>query len=635
MGILRHKFRTLLWKHRTAAQLAKFSGGLLEPPPEFDYQFYSETVNTKFDSQKAAWFHYLTVGRELGGRPSKEFEPDFYLARYQDVKAADVVDPFVHFIRHGRDEDRLPAAPPLSKFNIYGDGRVSTEADIRLVGKLAEKPQLFKEIVGLYPDEYFQVTDAQAQGPISPLPGFSALEYCWRNPDIERAEVNPISHWFNQSFEEMRESTGGDDAVTLILAPKPTPLEETRLVWRTSAEPMVLSINLREKISKLCSNKVVQIHISNDSPFKNIGGTQRYLVEQFQSKVPGSVFLTIYPSMPSVIWESEDSPVVIEANGIDLGMALTSQLPEIFDEFQALQATFSIHGLNGHNVAGILEFYKVLKIDHSRFVLHDASTLCPNHTLTWQGLTYCGAPPMASTQCSTCTFASARRRQIEAVERLLPELQDLNFEFVGPSQFIAELASSRLGVSVSVIPHGNFEVQGTRFSPVRSIPKLRIAFAGFPSVAKGWADFVDLATSSAHDRRIEFFHFGNSTSTYDWSTNIQWVKYRDGIGLSLQEQFIKHQIHILLVAPIGSETYSYVAESAIAAGVSILTFNHESAVAEIADRHSVLLPFLSRAELKGLARKNRLFEWLLDSIPECADVGHFVPNSNPQKEVEP
>ena len=53
--------------------------------------------------------HYAVVGERLGWRPSRQFDPIFYLERYPDVFAAGL-SPLVHFEQSGRNEARQPVS---------------------------------------------------------------------------------------------------------------------------------------------------------------------------------------------------------------------------------------------------------------------------------------------------------------------------------------------------------------------------------------------------------------------------------------------------------------------------------------------------------------------------------------------
>jgi hypothetical protein len=65
-----------------------------------------------------AFDHYMTVGRSARWAPGPDFDPAWYLQRYNDV-AASGLDPLIHYIRFGRREGRLPKPPGKSLFDDF------------------------------------------------------------------------------------------------------------------------------------------------------------------------------------------------------------------------------------------------------------------------------------------------------------------------------------------------------------------------------------------------------------------------------------------------------------------------------------------------------------------------------------
>jgi hypothetical protein len=51
--------------------------------------------------------HYLSVGWKEGKNPSPFFDTEFYLENNPDVKNNDI-NPFCHYARWGKKEDRKP-----------------------------------------------------------------------------------------------------------------------------------------------------------------------------------------------------------------------------------------------------------------------------------------------------------------------------------------------------------------------------------------------------------------------------------------------------------------------------------------------------------------------------------------------
>ena len=80
--------------------------------PDFDAEFYSRRLPENIDPA----LHYAVVGEILGWAPSETFDPQFYLARYPDIKPSKV-SPLLHFQQHGKIEGRR-GAPSARRLNF-------------------------------------------------------------------------------------------------------------------------------------------------------------------------------------------------------------------------------------------------------------------------------------------------------------------------------------------------------------------------------------------------------------------------------------------------------------------------------------------------------------------------------------
>jgi hypothetical protein len=72
----------------------------------FDAEWYSRRNRV---NRRSAIRHFLAVGAQGGADPSPLFSTKSYLSRYPDVVAAKT-NPLVHYLFHGVEERRLPAA---------------------------------------------------------------------------------------------------------------------------------------------------------------------------------------------------------------------------------------------------------------------------------------------------------------------------------------------------------------------------------------------------------------------------------------------------------------------------------------------------------------------------------------------
>lgn len=80
----------------------------------FDEEFYNKTYSDQFNKEDALT-HYLVKGYKKGNLPSLNFDPDFYLTVYPDVKYA-CVNPLFHYIVYGKNENKkIQKAEPIRR----------------------------------------------------------------------------------------------------------------------------------------------------------------------------------------------------------------------------------------------------------------------------------------------------------------------------------------------------------------------------------------------------------------------------------------------------------------------------------------------------------------------------------------
>jgi GT2 family glycosyltransferase/SAM-dependent methyltransferase/glycosyltransferase involved in cell wall biosynthesis len=115
--------------------------------------------------------HYLSAGRAQRLSPHALFDPTYYLATYRDV-AESGVDPLEHFLMCGAAELRNPH-PLVWMERLAKQPGFAAGSRTVLVDYLSN-PRLFAA---------------------SPHPLFDAAAYLQENPDVGRAEVNPLLHY--------------------------------------------------------------------------------------------------------------------------------------------------------------------------------------------------------------------------------------------------------------------------------------------------------------------------------------------------------------------------------------------------------------------------------------------------------
>lgn len=83
----------------------------------FDADFYKNQINIgNYDPIK----HYIKIGWRQGLNPCKDFDTNFYINTYNDVKKSNL-NPLVHFIKIGSKEGRKPNKTSITNYDIQSN----------------------------------------------------------------------------------------------------------------------------------------------------------------------------------------------------------------------------------------------------------------------------------------------------------------------------------------------------------------------------------------------------------------------------------------------------------------------------------------------------------------------------------
>ncbi|SIQ48857.1 hypothetical protein SAMN05880590_104320 [Rhizobium sp. RU35A] len=164
----------------------------------FDETWYRSTYGVPTGDD--ALLHYLSTGWRLGHNPSPRFDQNFYLETYRDV--ADAGDnPVLHYIRHGRIENRMPAAPAAS----VDAASIAGDLDAVRASGLFD-PDWYTERYGdsIVGDPLvFYIASGWTKGH-QPGPSFNGSFYLETYPDVAEAGFNPLVHYVSHGMSEGR-----------------------------------------------------------------------------------------------------------------------------------------------------------------------------------------------------------------------------------------------------------------------------------------------------------------------------------------------------------------------------------------------------------------------------------------------
>lgn len=168
----------------------------------FDCEYYCKKYD--LDEDVDPIFHYILIGVFKGYNPSPDFDTNYYLNQYIDVKK-NKINPFVHYIKYGRNEGRIP--------------RFLTDSEIEELGITSLHMANNYLIIlhsGLFDEEYYSNTYSfKDMDPIvhylkvgfarfyNPAPFFDTVYYLENHPEIKESNINPFVHFIKFGFGDI------------------------------------------------------------------------------------------------------------------------------------------------------------------------------------------------------------------------------------------------------------------------------------------------------------------------------------------------------------------------------------------------------------------------------------------------
>lgn len=440
----------------------------------------------------------------------------------------------------------------------------------------------------------------------NPSPAFDTLYYAAANPDVTGAGINPFWHYVVAGMAEGRRARPHDGRRRAIL--RSLPLVPTR---REAAVPNAVTRLHRERLAEAlaarsCIRPGAQRHgrrgvvlsVSHDCYIRSFGGTQIVISdEQERFNAQDYIYIHISPSLPVLSIDPEGPGadlLEVVVDGVHVGTSnhddLAWALAKCFDG-RALDRLFTVHCALGHRVDGLVALQRAVKSSRNWFWVHDFSSLCANHTLLRNDVSFCGAPPPDSTACAICIHGGERSRHLRSMERLFTEIR---FHVLAPSTSALGLwrhGSWLPALSTDVLEHCRFVESGLRLSagdgsglgtPGKPV---RIAFVGSPTFHKGWGLFEDLVDALRGSFSYRFHHFaapGLHRGLPGVAEVAVTVTATDRHGMA--ESLAAHAIDLVLVPSVWPETFSFVTHEALAAGADVVALEASGNVAATVSR---------------------------------------------------
>ena len=187
----------------------------IESTPDFDKNFYIKNYLNVKTLNVDPLYHYLRYGVYESCNPNENFSSAYYWEANRDVSLARI-NPLVHYLRHGKSG--RPIFP--------------AEENIQAICNLLKKSNMFDS--AFYLNEY---------------------------PDVLRAKMDPVKHYYLYGWKEKRYPTSLYNFDSIWYP------QEYLKSWRCNINPLLHYVVLKEKSNIYPKPKVERIGLSNGISF--------------------------------------------------------------------------------------------------------------------------------------------------------------------------------------------------------------------------------------------------------------------------------------------------------------------------------------------------------------------------------
>lgn len=607
----------------------------------FDPEFYTATYTDLPDHLDPLW-HYRMAGWREARDPAPWFSTEDYLRDNPDV-AAEALEPFAHYLLHGRHQGRTVSAsrharryfravrwspsewtypdfdPAARRAHTpqrrsptrwrrapsvpLAEQRAVVEAEFDAGYYLAVNPDVAQ--AGLEPLEHFLVTGWLEDR--DPNAAFSVRDYLADNPDVAESGLNPFVHYVRAGRGEGRAPKSNLGFRHDVIARLRGPGER---IAETVAAASALRLDPTARLaSALAACRDLHITLSHDDYTTNFGGLQMCLRRESEAFARRGVdHLHLFPAAPShaVRAADEPGPLGVLLNGQRLG---AHQAGTVRDVLAGLgpsgRRSFAIHSLLGHAAEATADLLAAAGLTHGYFWLHDFASLCAGVHLLRNDVQDCAAPASGSAACGICVYGPWRARHTEGHRRLFDRLR---ITVVAPSRTTLDFWRAHTDLpaqATRVAPHATLKPRTGAAAPAQG--PFRLAFLGMPTSLKGWPVFRDLAIGLAGDPRYEFLHLGGRPDPAAPAA-FHSVLVTGERPLAMQEAVEALQVDAALIWPLCRETFSFTAYEAAAGGAAVITGPDSGNVAAFASDDMVGRVFADEVALAEAFASGRILE---------------------------
>lgn len=537
--------------------------------PEFDVEFYLARYPDVKDSGMNPVAHFELYGWRECRSPTNWFSTTSYLKAHSDVLAADI-NPFWHYVVAGRGEGRL----------LQDGGSVD---DVELLrGEFDEKfyfltnPDLPTDIDTL---GHFMM-HGWHEGR-DPTLWFSVDQYLEEYQDVKRAGINPFLHYIRTGRHEGRD----------LKLPLSFQVEHVlSLRSRQNANQASPSLENLAPLNQdfeatIRDAQFIHLTISHDDYTKSVGGVQICIERERRAIMGrGATHVHLFPAIVNSRVAAINSQLLgVIVDGKPMGYSTPEALGEIFVSVGSIsnRRAAVIHSLIGHHADDLCSLLERFNPHVSLYWIHDYSSICSGYNLLRNNVEFCGGPPRLSNACMICQHGVFRDAQIEAHAKVFARLSP---KVIAPSRYALDLWESVKpavypSLSTEIVQHCDVTIPSGKVRRQRKDEKIRVAFLGHPSAHKGWHVFRQLVKQHIGSSYLEFVHIGSAPSG---DLRVEFVKA--SVSPENPEAMVKSieacRVDIAIVWPSWPETFCITAYEAIAAGAIVVTNNGSGNVAD-------------------------------------------------------
>ncbi|WP_396595206.1 hypothetical protein [Brevundimonas sp. R86498] len=579
----------------------------------FDEDFYRASNPDIADQDP--FDHFVAVGWKEGRDPHPDFSVSDYHLVNPDVAAAGL-NPFIHFIRHGRAEGRSLGPARTRDRPAPGAGEVDPvraafdDEHYRASGPvLSEAEDAFT---------HFMLTGWRKGR--DPNSWFSVARYLQLNPDVEAAGINPFEHYMVHGRHEGRPLTHGLDFRNDILRLAPPFEAHLQSLREACPDPDPDPIDrLAQALSQRQTGRRLHITVSQDNYVGAFGGIQLCLrIEAAALREQDIDHLHLFPPATAMVVEvnRENPPVGLLLNDVFLGHFRPDEIVALANGQPRTEVSFAVHSLIGHSTPGVVGILQAFGAEAGYYWVHDYSSLCAGYALMRNDVSFCGAPPPESAACRVCQYRPRRRVQMREHERLF---EAFAVTVLAPSSGALTLwrrSFPRRPAAAIAHPHARLTPRRTPRIPRDEVSgrPLRVGFLGMATHHKGWPAFAALAEFFSSDPRYEFHHLARSPAA---GVPMQFTAVAPTAGdpEPMRDAVERLQLDVVVLWSLWPETFCFTAFEAVAGGAAIVTnaaagnvaaFVREQACGLVLDGEVPLHALFQSGEIRAQARQTRM-----------------------------